>query len=180
MQSGQVLQIGSEVLIRLMFHCEPCKNLEKIHPGLMKRIGIQRGFLGFVIQGGEVFPEDIIRLTSDRFPALGDRAKERFWEFVPRIPAGKVVRTSNLLLALGVSSAYYRAIPTFLKTAIQSLPVHRIVAADGSLLPRYIPDQAQQLWAEGIELQRNKVVNSDDFWPPINFYPQILIHNNPN
>ncbi|MGL5081438.1 MAG: MOSC domain-containing protein [Microcoleaceae cyanobacterium] len=178
-KSGQVLQIGLDALVRLTFHCEPCKNLEKIQPGLMQRIKTQRGFLGMIVNSGRIVLGDEIVLTSSQFPALGDTAKARFWEFVPRIPEGKVVKTADLLLALGVSAAYYRAIPGFLKQAVHELPIHRIIKVDGGLLTRYIPDQAEQLVAEGIKLDQARVTNPNYFWAPQNFHELGLSLNLP-
>jgi alkylated DNA nucleotide flippase Atl1 len=155
--SGQVLRIGQDALIRLMFLCEPCATLEKIRPGLMKRIKGKRGFLGMVVRDGRIKPGDNIALTDYQFPVLPEAAKGRFVEFVARIELGKVVRTSDLLVALGVTPSYYRAIPTFIKKAATHLPVHRIVASDGSLMTKYIPHQRQILLNEGVVVIGNQV-----------------------
>ena len=169
-QSGQVLKIGHNVLIRLMFHCEPCKTLEKVQPGLMKKIKNRRGFLGMVIQGGIIQPEDEISLTFYQFPSLSEQVKHRFDEFISRIPKRKVVNTGDLLLALGVSQGYYRAIPTFIKKADDSLPIHRILKKDGSLLTQYRPNQKELLQNEGVIVRDDKVIYSDYAWNKTEFH----------
>ena len=155
-RSGSVLQIGKDVLIRLMFSCEPCQNLEKIRPGLAKTIEGRRGMLGMVVRGGRIDRGDEVIPTDYCFPALSDRVRERFHEFIARIPRGKVVRTSDLLLALGVSRAYYRTLPAFLKRATPDLPVHRLVSIDGGLFEKYLPAHARLLCAEGVELTKSE------------------------
>ncbi|MBD2182916.1 MGMT family protein [Planktothrix sp. FACHB-1355] len=173
--SGQVLQVGKSALIRLTFICEPCANLEKIQPGLAKRIAGKRGFLGIVVKDGVIELGDEVSLTSQLFPALPDDTKGRFNEFVRRIPPGKVVKTSDLLLALGVSKAYYRTIPIFLKKASRDLPIHRIVRADGSLLSEYISEQEQLLKQEEIEIAYNRISSDSHYWDTWNFHELELL-----
>lgn len=167
--SGQVLQIGAQAAIRVMFSCEPCSLLNTIRPGLMRQIKGHRGVLGMVVQDGLIQVGDPVAIAPQSFPALSDIPKERFFEFVARIPVGKVVRTSDVILALGVLSSYYRAIPILMKKAPADLPVHRIVARDASLLPQHIPHQREALQAEGIELV-NHQVSSRYFWNAIAFH----------
>lgn len=169
-QSGQVLKIGQNALIRLMFHCEPCQYLETIQTGLMKKIKSRRGFLGIVIQDGNIHQDDEITLTSYQFPSLSDKVKDRFSEFISRIPQGKVVTTTDLLLALGVNQSYYRVIPTFIKKADNSLPIYRIIKKDGSLLTQHIPNQAQLLQNEGIFMKENKIDYLDYEWNKAEFH----------
>ncbi|MEG3437863.1 MOSC domain-containing protein [Pannus brasiliensis CCIBt3594] len=173
-RSGEVLRVGSEALIRLMFSCEPCGNLEKIRPGLAKTIGSRRGMLGMVVRGGRIDPGDEVVPTDYRFPTLSDTVRERFHEFVARIPLGKVVRTSDLLLALGVSRAYYRTLPAFLKRATPDLPVHRLVSVDGGLFEKYLPAHAGLLCAEGVELTGERVAGKDYYWDTGEFHDLVL------
>ncbi len=168
LDSGQVLQIG-EARIRLTFLCEPCAYLETLQPGLAKQIRERRGWLGIVVKSGAIAVGDAVTLTSDRFPPLANDAKSRFHELMARIPHGKVITTRNLVLALGVTKAHYRVFPTFIKKAPSSLPVHRIVAIGGDLLSQHIPNQAQRLQEEGIELQQNRVPETY-YWSAENFH----------
>jgi hypothetical protein len=133
-QSGHILQMGS-ALIRPTFHCEPCTKLERLRRGLAKQLSGRRGVLGMVVRDGTIAIGDSAIATKYTLPALPDDTKGRFYEFVARIPAGSVVRTSDLLLAMGVAKAYYRAIPALLKKAPPELPVHRLVTIDVVCLP---------------------------------------------
>ena len=176
-KSGQVLKIGEDSLIRLTFHCEPCQYLEKIRQGLKKSIKTKRGFLAMVVKGGLVKENDNVTLTDYQFPYLSDEVKGRFWEFIARIPRGKVVNTSDLLVALGVSRAYYRAIPTFLKKADTSLPIHRLVNVEGRLLDKFIPDQSELLSREGVQLDNNSIIDKSYFWESSHFHDLKLTSN---
>ena len=129
------MQFGQNALITMTFLCEPCATLEKIQIGLSKQIKGHRGFLGIVVKDGLIRLNDEVSDTAYRLTAIPDDVKGRFREFVYRIPPGKVVKTPDLLMALGVSKAYYRAIPAFLKKADKELPIHRIVRDDGSSMP---------------------------------------------
>lgn len=168
--SGMVLQVGISALIRLSFLCEPCAYLEKIQPGLAKLIKGKRGFLGIVVRDGEIVLEDNILVTPYRLKPIPNQAKGRFREFVQRIPSGKVVKTTELLFAMGVTKAYSRAIPTFLKKADPSLPIHRIVRADGRLLSQYIAEQEQSLVKEGIEIKLDRIANPNFYWESSQFH----------
>lgn len=168
--SGQVLQFGQNALIRMAFLCEPCATLEKIQTGLSKRIKGHRGFLGIVVKDGLIKLDDDVFVTAYRLPAIPDDVKGRFREFVHRIPPGRVVKTPDLLMALGVSKAYYRAIPAFLKKADKELPIHRIVRSDGSLMSEYISCQEQVLIEEGIEISSNRIARDKYYWEAINFH----------
>jgi alkylated DNA nucleotide flippase Atl1 len=166
--SGHLLQIGT-ALIRPTFSCEPCAYLETLRPGLARHIKGHRGFLGMVVGSGAIAVGDVVTIHSDRLPGLPETAKGRFYEFVARIPAGKVVTTADIVLALGVTRAYYRVLPSFIRQAPEDLPVHRIVARDLSLLSPYIPDQAERLTGEGVKV-RNSRVEDCDRWPPQEFH----------
>lgn len=169
LSSGQVLQLGDSAQVRLTFLCEPCAYLEEVQPGLVKRSKGKRGMLGMVLSDGLVRQGDTVTVLPERFPVLSDRVGDRFTEFVSRIPPGKVVRTTELLLALGLTSGYYRAIPMYLKKAAADVPIHRIVATDSSLLSRHIPAQMQRLQAEGVEVL-NQRVSALYYWESLYFH----------
>lgn len=167
--SGRVLQLGETAQVRLMFLCEPCAYLEEVQPGLVKRSKGKRGMLGMVVGDGIVRQGDTVTVLPERFPMLSDRVGDRFTEFVARIPPGKVVRTTDLLLALGLTKGYYRALPMYLKKAAATVPIHRIVAADSSLLSQHIPDQLQRLQAERVEVV-NQRVSAFYYWESLYFH----------
>lgn len=174
LSSGQVLQIGNDALVRLTCFCDPCSNLEKLQPGLTKRLLGKRGFLAMVVRAGMIYRGDAISLTNYQFPAIPNHAKGKFYEFLPRIPVGRVVRTPELLMALGLTKSYYRSVPTFLRKAQGKLPVHRIVGRDGSLMNKYVDCQHQTLLEEGVEVVANRVP-SKYCWEPTRFHDLELL-----
>ena len=167
--SGMVVQLGDSAQIRLMELCIPCATLDRLQPGLSRRIRGKRGLLGMVIQDGEVRVGDRLSILPHRFPALPDSNRGKFEAFVARIPPGTVVRIPDLLLAMGLLSSYARAVPALIKKAPPHLPVHRLLTTDGSLLSRHIPHQAERLTAEGIPIQEGRVA-PDYAWHPQHFY----------
>lgn len=167
--SGTVLQLGETAQVRLMFLCEPCASLERLQPGLSRRINGKRGMLGLVIADGTVRRGDPVGGLGDRFPAIPETTRGKFEEFVARIPPGKVVTSKDLLLALGLTASYARAIPTMLKKSAAGLPVHRVVAADGGLLLRHLPQQAAALVAEAVAVEGDRV-HSAHFWAAQHFH----------
>lgn len=168
LQSGDVLNIN-QTLIRITLPCEPCAKLEVKRQGLMRQVRNQRGILGMVVKSGEIAVGNEVILSEQRFSPLAEDVKIRFYEFVAQIPAGNVVTTADLVLGLGVAKAYYRAFPALIKNAPPPLPVHRIVTIDGRLFSRYIPDQAQRLAGEGVEVVAEKV-REGNRWQPKDFY----------
>jgi alkylated DNA nucleotide flippase Atl1 len=168
-QSGQVLQLGSEALVRLTTDCEPCALLNHIRPGLAQTIQTNRGFLGIVIKSGKIHIGDTAAIAPYQFPAIPETTRGKFEEFVARIPVGKVVSTTNLLLALGLTHSYYRSIPILLKKSPTHLPVHRIVSANGKLLTQHIPQQYNALHDEDVKVMDDQV-SRNYFWEPIAFH----------
>jgi alkylated DNA nucleotide flippase Atl1 len=167
--SGAVVQIGAIALVRLTSLCEPCAYLETLQPGLARRIQSQRGRLGMVVADGRIQVGDRVVVTNKQFPPLPDDAKGKFMEFVARIPPGKVVRTVELLLGLGLTKSYARVIPTWMKQAAPGLPVHRIIAADRTLFTQHLPYQQQMLAKEGVELV-DRQVSAVHEWNPLCFH----------
>ena len=170
LSSGQVLRVGFDALIRLTFLCEPCSTLEKIQPGLAKKLKDKRGFLGIVVRDGSIKLSDDVYITTEKLPVIPHDVKGRFAEFLHRVPSGKVVKTPDLLLALGVSKSYYRAIPAFLKKASKDLPIHRIVRADGSLMSEYVSSQEQLLTEEKVEILFNRIAHDRYYWESTKFH----------
>jgi alkylated DNA nucleotide flippase Atl1 len=166
--SGAVVQLGAQAQVRLTFLCEPCASLERLKPGLSRQIHGKRGMLGMVVRDGVVCPGDEVRMLPLCLPALSDKPSDRLNEFVARIPLGRIVRTRDLLLALGLTPSYARAIPALLKKS-PHLPVHRIVAADGDLLSRHTPNQEALLAAEGVAVAAGRVEPAFS-WNPMEFH----------
>lgn len=148
-QPGSALTSASGVEIRLTMYCEPCKQLLPLVGDLAGMIG-RRGILGVVAAGGELRQGDALELIPGRYPALPESVYQKFLDFVPTIPRGRVVRYSDVALAIGADNSFVRAIPGYIKRSLGAgVPLHRIVSARGHLLAT-IPGQAERLMAEGV------------------------------
>ena len=178
--SGQILKIGENVLIRLTFRCEPCQNLEKIQPGLIKTIKSRRGFLGMVVEGGEIRQADEITHLPYQLSFLPDEPKGRFNELVCRIPRGKVINTSDLLLGLGLQRGYSRAVASWIKSTGKDIPVHRIVRNNGTLFTKHLQHQEIFLREEGINIHSGFLFYPDCAWDRRDFHLLKLPSLEPN
>lgn len=132
---GTVVTLG-EVKIRLTFHCEPCKRIAQfIKPSEI--IG-KRGVLGVVLSSGLLKQNMEAHVTLNAFKPLSEIPFERFLNFIEQVPEGKVVTYKDVIIAIGVSHGYIRAIPNYIiKAARLGYPVHRIVNSEGRLIPEY-------------------------------------------
>jgi hypothetical protein len=115
LDSGAVLRIGDDVLLRLMFQCEACGYLDAFQAGASSRIGRRRGVLARVLAGGVVRPGDRILDTGGALPAWSDDWKERVAQVLRAVPDGMVVGYAQLARLAGVQSTYCRAFPRLLK-----------------------------------------------------------------
>lgn len=148
-QPGSALTSACGVEIRLTMYCEPCKQLLPLVADLAGMIG-RRGILGVVVVGGQLRRGDVLELIPARYPALPESVYQKFLDFVPTIPRGRVVRYSDVALAIGADNSFVRAIPGYIKRSVDAgVPLHRIVSARGQLLAT-LPDQAARLMAEGV------------------------------
>jgi hypothetical protein len=109
--SGTVLQIGPDVLVRLMFQCEACGHLDAWQPRLAARIGLRRGMLARVLHGGVIHPGDRIRDMGRLLPAWSDDWRARVMQVLDAVPDGAVVTYKRLAHLAGVASTYCRAFP---------------------------------------------------------------------
>ncbi|SEO17247.1 Alkylated DNA nucleotide flippase Atl1, participates in nucleotide excision repair, Ada-like DNA-binding domain [Duganella sp. CF517] len=148
-QPGAALTTAGGIEIRLTMHCEPCKLLLPLVGDLAGMIG-RRGILGVVVAGGPLRRGDALELVPGRYPALAESVYQKFLDFVPTIPRGRVVRYSDVALAIGADNSFVRAIPGYIKRSLATgLPLHRIVSARGQLLAT-VAGQADRLAAEGV------------------------------
>jgi hypothetical protein len=109
--SGTVLQVGDDVVLRLMFQCEACAHLDLHRPGLATRIGTRRGMLARVLRGGEMRPGDRIRAAGQALPAWSDDWRERIAHVLDALPPARVITYKRLAQLAGVASSYCRAFP---------------------------------------------------------------------
>jgi alkylated DNA nucleotide flippase Atl1 len=148
---GAALISEGGVEVRLTMFCEPCQRIAPLvaNVGGMRQ---RRGVLGRIEHGGQLRQGDPFVLHPARYRALAESPYQKFVEFVPRIPAGRVVRYGDVAIAIGVAASFVRALPGYLKRSTGSaIPLHRIVDARGMLLST-LPHQAEQLAAEGVRV----------------------------
>jgi MOSC domain-containing protein YiiM len=108
--SGTVLKVG-QALIRLTFHCEPCK---KILPLIkVDRILHKRGFLGAFQNSGTVTVGDPVSVVGQQFEPIPYAVKDRIRWFMTTKNASLGAR--DLAHALGLPSSYARALPYLVK-----------------------------------------------------------------
>lgn len=111
LQSGTVLQLGQDVLLRLMFQCEACGHLDAWQPRLSTRIGPRRGMLARVVRGGILHPGDRIRDLGRLLPPWSDDWRERVVQVLDAVPPDAVITYGRLAHLAGVASTYCRAFP---------------------------------------------------------------------
>ncbi|WP_251959134.1 MGMT family protein [Nostoc commune] len=181
---GSLLTFESGAVIRLTFHCEPCKRIAYLVESL-KSIQSKRGILGVVIKSGKIHVGSNFQVQANKFPALSENPYERFLDFIIKIPSGKVVTYKQIIKAMGVDNSYLRAIPTYLKkTSVTSYPLHRILDSKGYLI-NYVGQQKNQLETEGVQvlseanlvsdLNKNFVNIKDYLWEDGTLYFKIDI-----
>lgn len=146
---GSAIVAASGVAIRLTMFCEPCKRIAYLANNLSALLQ-RRGVLGVIEAGGELREGDALTLIGGRYQPLPESPYQKFLDFLPTIPAGRVLRYADVALAIGAADGFVRAIPGYLRRSTDPLlPRHRIVNARGELL-RVVPDQAAKLRAEGV------------------------------
>lgn len=130
--SGDLLRLGSEVVLWLTFHCEPCSQLERRHPGIVKTIGKHRGILARVLRGGSFGIGDEVLLNRGSLPAMSDDWQARVLGVACAVPAGHYIVYRQLAEMAGVANAYCRAFPKVLSKLPADVS-RRIVGATSAL-----------------------------------------------
>ncbi len=162
--SGTVLKTIDGAMIRLTFHCEPCKRIAHLVDSL-KYIEGRRGMLGVAIANGVLKVSDRIYIQPDVFPPLSEIPYERFLDFIAKIPVGRVVTYRQIISGIGVLDGHFRALPNYLKkAAIAGYPVHRILDSKG-YLTAHVEAQRERLEAEGVMVSDDLSLSSDRHKP---------------
>jgi hypothetical protein len=108
--SGTVIRIG-QALIRLTFHCEPCKQVLKLIE--FDRIVHRRGVFGCFLNAGTIALGDKLVVTDEKFEPIPYAVKERIRWFLNKGEAPAAAR--QLIDAIGLPSSYARGIPRILE-----------------------------------------------------------------
>ena len=64
LQTGQRINVGSQVVLQITKPCSPCSRMDEIRPGLRSALAGRRGMLAAVVRGGPVAVGDSITVTS--------------------------------------------------------------------------------------------------------------------
>ena len=108
--SGTVVKIG-QALIRLTFHCEPCKKV--LHLIDFDRIEHKRGYLGSFLNSGTLSVGERFSVTDQKLEPIPYAVKDRVRWFLGKGNASSA--TTDLLHGLGLPSAYARALPRMIE-----------------------------------------------------------------
>jgi MOSC domain-containing protein YiiM len=103
--SGTVVRIG-ESLIRLTFHCEPCKQILKLID--FRRIEHKRGVLGCFLNEGEIAVGDSMVVTETRLESIPYALHERIRWFLSHGEAPAAA--SDLVHQLGLPNSAARLV----------------------------------------------------------------------
>lgn len=112
--SGDLLRIGSDVVLWITFVCEPCNLLERRCPGTLKTIGADRGMLARVLRGGELRQGDAIGLRRGAAPLFSDDWQQRVLQVARAVPECFWISHRQLAQMAGVHTTYCRAFPRVL------------------------------------------------------------------
>jgi MOSC domain-containing protein YiiM len=104
--SGSVIRIGA-ALIRLTFHCEPCKKI--MHLVGFDEIVHKRGYLGCFLNSGTVALGDAVAVTDERLESIPYAVKDRIRWFLGKQNAA--LAALDLVHALGLPSSSARVVP---------------------------------------------------------------------
>ena len=135
--SGTVLQIGRDVLVRLMFQCEACGALDVQRPGLARAIGARRGVLTRVLNGGQVRVGDAICALDMRLPPWPEDWRARVALVLDAVPANAVVEYKHLARMAGIQSSYCRAFPRLIRQLGPDYAHKAVSSQSTSTLPRW-------------------------------------------
>ena len=64
LEEGSKVALGDDVVVRITGHCAPCSRMDEIRPGLRQELEMQRGMLGYVVQGGTIKVGDGVRVLE--------------------------------------------------------------------------------------------------------------------
>ena len=171
LESGSVVEIGEQVRLRITFAREPCASgaslagvaFSVFAPGGPKEVlkTASRGMMATVLQGGVAHLGDEVRTNGDiaYHPLSSENVQSRLAYIVPlvlrRCPKGRVVTYHQLASWAGAKppNLYVRRLPELVKQALaDGLPAHRVVDSNRRCIMKHLPNQVDELTAEGVGL----------------------------
>jgi hypothetical protein len=108
--SGTVVRIG-QALIRLTFHCEPCKKILDLVP--FDRIVHKRGVLGSFLNDGTISVGDLLSVTEQKLEEIPYAVSDRIrWLLKTGDPTAAAV---DLVHSIGLPVSSAKAVPALLR-----------------------------------------------------------------
>lgn len=111
--SGTVMRVG-EALIRLTFHCEPCKTVLKLVDS--DRILHRRGVFGMFLNSARIAVGDAFAVTEQRLEPIPYAIGERIRWFLSR--HGTSTAAVDLVHAIGLPASSGKIIPRMLQKLV--------------------------------------------------------------
>ncbi len=108
--SGTILKIG-EALVRLTFHCEPCKIVSRGQS--LKPLFHRRGVLGCFQNQGVIRIGDPVTIAPARAEAIPYESTQRIKWYLSK--QSRPISASQLLYEVGLPTGYARALPALLR-----------------------------------------------------------------
>ena len=110
LSSGTVVRIG-QALIRLTFHCEPCRKILGLVP--FERIVHKRGVLGSFLNDGTISLGDRFSVTEQKLEEIPYAVSDRIrWFLKSRDPSAAAV---DLVHSIGLPVSAAKAVPGLLR-----------------------------------------------------------------
>ena len=135
--SGTVLRIGERALVRVIFTCEACGQLDRHGVRLAARIGARRGMLARVLHGGEIQAGDPVHDLGVLLDPWPDDWRERIARVLDAAPDGTVITYAHLAHLAGIQSSYCRAFPRLLKNLGPRYAARAVTARADPAAPRW-------------------------------------------
>ena len=114
LRSGDLLRLGSNVMLWLTFHCGPCSLLDRRRPGTDKTIGRHRAMLARVLRGGSFGVYDEVSLAGAALLAMSEDWQARVLGVACAVPAGHYIFYRQLAQMAVVTDACCLAFPRIL------------------------------------------------------------------
>ena len=170
LDSGDEIIINNKIRLRVTFNCEICKYIKQLEIDNINNLIGKRGYLCTVQTSGTIKVDDPVSISRKKYSVIPDKYIDRFRWIISKIPYGKVLTYSDLLILVGGSNAYLRVFPYYLKQSKdKNLPLYRIVNSKGRLLD-FLDEQETKLNREGVKINNGMVDVSINKWKYENLY----------
>jgi len=137
LESGMLLRVGGDTVLRLSFQCEACGYLADRLGGSTRALGPRRGVLARVEQGGEMRVGDTVMILDERRPAMPEDWRDRVAMVLDAVPLGMVITYADLARVAGIQSTYCRAFPRVLAKLGSGRAARAVAARSADPSPRW-------------------------------------------